>query len=1189
MKRPTKGYSGQEVALFPTMLDVTKPSTSPSRITSSPSHSPEPSPQHSPEHTTVAPTQPSPTQPTQPSPGEEQYFPTPHDSPLHAVHSHGSDEGSLKPNELMNLVTKLSDRIAVLEDDLRKTKKTYSSAFTKLILRVKKLESQIKTGKTRRKARIVHSDEEDIEDDSSKQGKKLSDAKIQEKASTASDIPVVSTAEEISTTGRTVTYIRRSAKKRTIQDKGKIARDEEIARQWDEEERQRAMSEAKSTKKIDWNDPSVIRYHALKMKPKTIAEAKRNMIKYLKNQGNYKISDFKGMSYNEIRPIFEKIEEKDVATQKEMKEVSKESRAKRKKYIPKKSTRKRQKMEENAEKEELKGFLDIIPIEEVPIEVESLSTKFLIVDWKTYTLTEKFMYYQVFRGDGSSKNYKVLSEMLEDFDRQDVEELYRLVKERYSTSRPEGYDLMLWGDLHTLFEPDEEDEIWKNQHEYNVISWSLYDFCGIHILLMQNGIAIHMLTEKKYPLSQEMISKMLKKKLEVDHESSQAFELLSSIMADSSDDSLQIGLNNNNEVRLQNSESFIEDTRMGEMEYSRNNYKDPSPDPNTGSRVNQPQESRVEKRNRRESLAKGQTTPKKNYVSTHPSYLRTLSQFHSEWPFGAIAELVDNSKDAKATILDISIEMIGSSGNKIPMLAVVDNGHGMGHDDISKMVMFGRKQPDIHDPNRIGRYGVGFKHAAMGLGKDALVITQTANSRSIAFLSRTLNDGKDSTEIPIVTYARNGHLMGFDTNIQDKASAKCNLHTIIEFSPFNKYYIGEKIALFDKQRTGTQVYIWNLEQCGSEYSLEWDAGLNGRSSFHQGDIFIRSRRARSRFNQVRLDYSLRSYLEVIFLDPRMAIKVQGSLVKSRPLARFLHNTSIQKGSVSEKPVQLVLGHTQYDLEQRSCGIFLYWHGRLIEAYKMVGSMTTNGEKSHGIIGVIDVTKVMDDGGDAGVRTNKQQFKRCKAYDQLEDWLGEKADEYMENTIDKETSGSQIRPDHEWAQCNMCRQWRMLDPKFDSKTLPIEWFCYMMPFNGKCDMPEEEIQEPRVEVVSSPKVSRVRQHRSGPERLCDIPEEEIQGPRAIAESSESIRDTCNEISPQQKTRQYKRKPKNAAGDIPEEDIQGPRVIVESSQQTGDTCKGKPAPKKKRQYQSKPKDAAGTVQQLRTLPKRQCRKD
>ncbi|GJV33573.1 hypothetical protein Tco_1393973 [Tanacetum coccineum] len=48
----------------------------------------------------------------------------------------------------------------------------------------------------------------------------------------------------------------------------------------------------------------------------------------------------------------------------------------------------------------------------------------------------------------------------------------------------------------------------------------------IHILLMQNGIAIHMLTEKKYPLSQEMISEMLNKRLEIDHESTQAYELL---------------------------------------------------------------------------------------------------------------------------------------------------------------------------------------------------------------------------------------------------------------------------------------------------------------------------------------------------------------------------------------------------------------------------------------------------------------------------------------------------------------------------------------------------------------------------------------------------------------------------------------------------------------------------------------
>ncbi|GJS30640.1 putative ribonuclease H-like domain-containing protein [Tanacetum coccineum] len=271
MKRLTKGYSGQEVALFPSMIHVSASSTSPSRITSSPSYSPEhspsptpsPSSEPTPDHTTADVTQPLPTQPspTLPSPGTEHYLPTPHDLPLHDVHSHGSDEGILKLNELIVLVTKLSDRIDVLEDDLRKTKKTYSSVVTKLILRVKKLEARVKIGKSRRRAKVVLSeDDEDIADDSSKQGRKLSDAEVQNKASnetkpviqdvtlteviqdqesgekgsvevstagakqgTASEeVPIVSTAEvNLSTAGGTVTYTRRSAEKRSRQDKGK--------------------------------------------------------------------------------------------------------------------------------------------------------------------------------------------------------------------------------------------------------------------------------------------------------------------------------------------------------------------------------------------------------------------------------------------------------------------------------------------------------------------------------------------------------------------------------------------------------------------------------------------------------------------------------------------------------------------------------------------------------------------------------------------------------------------------------------------------------------------------------------------------------------------------------------------------------------------------------------------------------
>ncbi|GJZ25296.1 putative ribonuclease H-like domain-containing protein [Tanacetum coccineum] len=240
IKRPTKGYSGQEVDLFPTMLDVTEPSTSPSRITSSPSHSPEPSPspeplpspvptfEHSPNHTTAAPTQPLPTQPspTQPSTGAEHHFPIPHDSPLYAVHSHGSDEGSLKLNELTNLVTKLFERIGVLEDDLRMTKKTYSSAFTKLILRGRKLsEAEVQEKASTETEPFIQevTPTEVIQDQGSSEKGSAEVSTASATKGTASEVPVVSTAKEnISTTGGTITYTRRSEEKRTRKDKGKV-------------------------------------------------------------------------------------------------------------------------------------------------------------------------------------------------------------------------------------------------------------------------------------------------------------------------------------------------------------------------------------------------------------------------------------------------------------------------------------------------------------------------------------------------------------------------------------------------------------------------------------------------------------------------------------------------------------------------------------------------------------------------------------------------------------------------------------------------------------------------------------------------------------------------------------------------------------------------------------------------------
>ncbi|GKC13158.1 hypothetical protein Tco_1009940 [Tanacetum coccineum] len=64
----------------------------------------------------------------------------PHDLSQPRVQSLGSDEGSLTLNELTVLCTTLSKKVEDLQNDLKQTKLTYSSAYTKLILRVKKLE-----------------------------------------------------------------------------------------------------------------------------------------------------------------------------------------------------------------------------------------------------------------------------------------------------------------------------------------------------------------------------------------------------------------------------------------------------------------------------------------------------------------------------------------------------------------------------------------------------------------------------------------------------------------------------------------------------------------------------------------------------------------------------------------------------------------------------------------------------------------------------------------------------------------------------------------------------------------------------------------------------------------------------------------------------------------------------------------
>nr|GEY22868.1 hypothetical protein [Tanacetum cinerariifolium] len=95
----------------------------------------------------------------------------PHDLPFPIVNTLGSDEGSMTLQVLTVLCTTLSQKVESLEAYLKQTKQVYATAYTKLIMKVKKLEKTVKIGKARRKAHIFVSDDEEEFEDPSKQGR----------------------------------------------------------------------------------------------------------------------------------------------------------------------------------------------------------------------------------------------------------------------------------------------------------------------------------------------------------------------------------------------------------------------------------------------------------------------------------------------------------------------------------------------------------------------------------------------------------------------------------------------------------------------------------------------------------------------------------------------------------------------------------------------------------------------------------------------------------------------------------------------------------------------------------------------------------------------------------------------------------------------------------------------------------
>nr|GEW17111.1 hypothetical protein [Tanacetum cinerariifolium] len=224
-----------------------------------------------------------------------------------------------------------------------------------------------------------------------------------------------------------------------------------------------AVLRYQALKRKEKEDNVVLRYQALKRKPQKEAQARKNMIVYLKNMAGFKMEFFRGMRYDDIRPIFEKHFNYVVGFLEKSKEQLEEeaSRAlKRKTKSSEQQAAKKQKLDEEVEK--LKKHLQIVPNDEDDVYTEAtpLALKVHVVDYQIHTKNNK-PYYKIIRANGTHQLFLSFLSFLRNFDTEDLEMLWKIVQDRFESSKPKNFsdDFML-NPLKAMFEkPDVEAQV----------------------------------------------------------------------------------------------------------------------------------------------------------------------------------------------------------------------------------------------------------------------------------------------------------------------------------------------------------------------------------------------------------------------------------------------------------------------------------------------------------------------------------------------------------------------------------------------------------------------------------------------------------------------------------------------------------------------------------------------------------
>ncbi|VDM41971.1 unnamed protein product [Toxocara canis] len=202
-----------------------------------------------------------------------------------------------------------------------------------------------------------------------------------------------------------------------------------------------------------------------------------------------------------------------------------------------------------------------------------------------------------------------------------------------------------------------------------------------------------------------------------------------------------------------------------------------------------------------------------NCASIDFEYLHTNSTTH-EFLFGAIAELVDNARDAKADTLHIDY-----GGGQLSFL---DDGCGMDKKEVESVISFGYSAKRM-DPEMVGQYGNGLKSAAMRIGKDLLVLTKKEGLLTCMLISRSFLEDNNLKKVIVPTPSFLDDGTAYYETVDEMEKHTLETSVIYKYSPFASQQ--ELLVQFRRIRgeNGTLVICYNLRRIeGGKFEMDFE-------------------------------------------------------------------------------------------------------------------------------------------------------------------------------------------------------------------------------------------------------------------------------------------------------------------------------------------------------------------------------